>query len=112
MAYGAEKNSGCSSLWEKLSVILLYMLFVDSCLHFYSLCSQQRVEMCFLTLLTLIKFLASTEKQKQKSRHNIAECTQYLYINMCMIDASFENSSCLFSLLNKLTTCYKFCITV
>lgn len=54
----------------------------------------------------------SLQQNKNKSRHDIADCTPYLYINMCMIDASFENSSCLFSLLNTLTTCYTFCITV
>lgn len=68
------------------------------------------VEMCF-DFIDPVESVWFQQKNKQKSRHNIADCTQYLYINMCMIHASFENSYCLFSLLNKLTTCYKFFIT-
>lgn len=83
VVFGAEKN-----LWEKSGVMILYMLFVD-CLHFYSLCSQS-VEMCS-DLIDPDKSVWLQQK-KQKSWHNNADCTQYLYINMCMIHASFENS--------------------
>lgn len=52
VAFGAKKtNCGCCSLWEKLGVILLYMLFVDLCLHFYSLCSQHKCGNVFFDLL-------------------------------------------------------------
>lgn len=109
MAFGAGKN-----VWMFLIVgeVGCYSTIhaLDSCLHFYSLCSQDKCGNVFFDLIDPDKSVWLRQK-KQKSRHN-ADCTAYLYINMCMIDASFENSSCLFSLLNKLTTCYTFCITV
>lgn len=106
---GWKTNEQCS-LRETVAEIVLYVLFVDSSLHFYSLCSQHK---CGNVLFDLIDESVWLDKKiNLKSRHNFTDCTHYLYMNMCMIHASFENSSCLFSLLNKLTTCYKFCITV
>lgn len=99
--FGGGIGCRCWSLGENLGVIVLYMLFVDSCLHFlFSM--QSRVWKCVFgsALSTWLK------KRNKWADINYADCTQYLYINMCMIHASFENISCLFSLLNKLTTCY------
>lgn len=107
MAFGAERKRvdvvhhgrSCYSTIHAFLILMSSFLF-----------SMQTTQV-WKCVFDLIDKSFSTEK-KQKRRHNIADCTPYLYINMCMIDASFENSSCLFSLLNKLTTCYTFCITV
>lgn len=106
MAFGADQFLIVGEVGRYSTIHAL-----DSCLHFYSLCSQDKCGNVFFDLIDPDKSVWLQQKTKQTSRRN-ADCTAYLYINMCMIDASFENSSCLFSLLNKLTTCYTFCITV
>lgn len=67
-------------------MIPLYMLFVD----FSSFFSMQSLQVWKRFELTDPVESIWFQQKTQKRRRTIADCTQYLYINMCMIHASFE----------------------
>lgn len=59
-------------------MIVLYVLFVDSCLHFYSLCSQHKCGNVFFDLIDPDKSVW-LHKTKLKSRLHTVFIYKYVY---------------------------------
>lgn len=101
-----NKSGGFSfTVGEGVCVIPLDMLlffFVDLCISILY-AGDTSAETCFWFYQPCRKKEWFRKKKwrgnERKKMLNIADCTQYLYINMT--HASFENISCLFSLLRR-----------